>query len=195
MKQPIEMRNLYEHETDAYNLEGFKPQIVDAEYLKQLGVTIEPSEETLQGLIRGSKLFMKRLEEHTVIPKSVLYLEDCDPETVENYMADPLCGFIPCAGLFTDMMGGIQFIGAAKNIRRMRKDLPVFFISGDKDPVGENGKGVIRVYNAFLAAGMTDVTMKLYHDCRHELLNELNRDEVMKDILDWLASKLPQQAE
>ena len=84
MKQPIEMRNLYEHETDAYNLEGFKPQIVDAEYLKQLGVTIEPSEETLQGLIRGSKLFMKRLEEHTVIPKSVLYLEDCDPDTVET---------------------------------------------------------------------------------------------------------------
>ncbi len=78
------MHNLYEHETDVYNLEGFKPQIVDAEYLKQLGVTIEPSDETLQGLIRGSKLFMKRLEEHTVIPKSVLYLEDCDPETVET---------------------------------------------------------------------------------------------------------------
>ena len=84
IKQPIEIRNLYEHETDAYNLEGFEPQIVDAEYLKQLGVTIEPSDETLQGLIRGSKLFMKRLEEHTVIPKSVLYLEDCDPDTVET---------------------------------------------------------------------------------------------------------------
>lgn len=84
IKQPIEIRNLYEHETDAYNLEGFEPQIVDAEYLKQLGVTIEPSDETLQRLIRGSKLFMKRLEEHTVIPKSVLYLEDCDPDTVET---------------------------------------------------------------------------------------------------------------
>ena len=84
IKQPIEIRNLYEHETDAYNLEGFEPQIVDAEYLKQLGVTIEPSDETLQGLIRGSKLFMKRLEEHTVIPKSLLYLEDCDPDTVET---------------------------------------------------------------------------------------------------------------
>ncbi|SEF85304.1 hypothetical protein SAMN05216354_1896 [Xylanibacter ruminicola] len=84
MKQPIEIPNLYEHRTDAYNLEGFEPQIVDAEYLKQLGVTIEPSDETLQGLIRGSKLFMKRLEEHTVIPKSVLYLEDCDPDTVET---------------------------------------------------------------------------------------------------------------
>ena len=84
MKQPIEMHNLYEHEINAYNLEDFQPQIVDANYLKQLGVTIEPSEETLQGLIRGSKMFKKRLEEHTVIPKSVLYLEDCDPDSVET---------------------------------------------------------------------------------------------------------------
>ena len=54
------MQSLYSHETDVYNLKGFKPQIVDADYLKQLGVTVEPSEETLQGLIRGSKVFMKR---------------------------------------------------------------------------------------------------------------------------------------
>ena len=59
-KQSIEMRNLYEHDINAYNLEGFQPQIVDADYLKKLGVTIEPSEETLQGLIRGSKMFKKR---------------------------------------------------------------------------------------------------------------------------------------
>ncbi len=115
-----------------------------------------------------------------------------DNAAVDKYIEDPLCGFIPSAGLFTDMMTGIQFIGSKKNISRMNKDLPVFFISGDMDPVGENGKGVIRVYNSFLKAGMTDVTMKLYHECRHELLNELNRDEVMKDILDWLESKLPQ---
>ena len=83
-KQSIEMRNLYEHDINAYNLEGFQPQIVDADYLKKLGVTIEPSEETLQGLIRGSKMFKKRLEEHCVIPKSVLYLEDCDPDKVET---------------------------------------------------------------------------------------------------------------
>ncbi len=112
-----------------------------------------------------------------------------DNAAVDRYIEDPLCGFIPSAGLFTDMMTGIQFIGSKKNIRRMNPELPVFFISGDMDPVGENGKGVIRVYNSFLKAGMTDVTMKLYHECRHELLNELNREEVMKDILDWLDSK------
>jgi len=113
-----------------------------------------------------------------------------DEAAVDRYIEDPLCGFIPSAGLFTDMMEGISFIGKRKNIERMKKDLPVFMISGDMDPVGENGKGVLRVYNAFLAAGMTDVTLKMYHECRHELLNELNRDEVMHDILDWLENKM-----
>ena len=114
-----------------------------------------------------------------------------DPDVVDKYIADPLCGFIPSVELFIDMMEGIEFIGSAKNIQRMRKDLPIFLISGDKDPVGENGKGVERVFSAFRKAGMTDVTKKLYPDCRHELLNELNREEVMKDILDWLMSKMP----
>ncbi len=114
-----------------------------------------------------------------------------DNAAVDKYIEDPLCGFIPSAGLFRDMMGGIQFIGSARNIHRMNPDLPVFFISGDMDPVGENGKGVMRVYHAFLKAGMTDVTMKLYHECRHELLNELNKEEVMRDVLDWIESKLP----
>ncbi len=118
-----------------------------------------------------------------------------DNAIVDKYIEDPLCGFIPCAGLFTDMMGGIQYIGAKKNIDRMDKTLPVFFIAGSKDPVGENGKGVTRVYNSFRSAGMQDVTMKLYPDCRHEILNELNKDEVMGDVLNWLQSKLPHAVE
>ena len=113
-----------------------------------------------------------------------------DEAIVDAYIADPLCGFIPSAGLFTDMMGGLQFIGKKQNAAKMRKDLPVFFIAGDKDPVGENGKGVRRVYEMFRSLGMKDVSIKLYPDCRHEILNELNKDEVMADVLAWLQSKL-----
>ncbi|MBQ3938957.1 MAG: lysophospholipase [Clostridia bacterium] len=113
-----------------------------------------------------------------------------DTANVDKYVADPLCGFVPTAGLFRDMMGGIAFIGKQENIGKMRKDLPVFFIAGAKDPVGESGEGVKRAYNAFLEAGMKDVRLKLYDDCRHELLNELNRDEVMADVLAWIESKL-----
>ncbi len=114
-----------------------------------------------------------------------------DTEVVDAYTDDPLCGYIPSAGLFAEMMQGLQYITAHRNMVRMKKDLPIFFVSGDADPVGEMGKGVIRAYQAFLKAGMTDVTLKLYHEGRHEMLNELNRAEVYADILNWLVSKLP----
>lgn len=112
-----------------------------------------------------------------------------EDSAVDAYIADPLCGFVPSAGLFCEMMDGIAFITKSKNIARMKKDLPILFISGDMDPVGENGTGVMRAYRSFLKAGMTDVTMKLYHGARHELLNETNRDEVFADVLTWLCSK------
>jgi len=113
-----------------------------------------------------------------------------DEEQVDKYIEDPLCGYVPTASLFYDMMCGIDFISKPRNVERMKKDLPVYFMSGDADPVGENGKGVVRAYKSFLAAGMKDVAMKLYHEGRHEMLNELNREEVYKDILNWLEGEM-----
>lgn len=84
MSKPVPCETLYSHQTSVYNLEGFKPAIVDAEYLKNLGVTIEPSQETLAGLVRGSEAFIRRLENHTVIPVSTLYIEDCDPDGIQT---------------------------------------------------------------------------------------------------------------
>ena len=106
--------------------------------------------------------------------------------SVDDYIADPLCGFRATAGIFNDMMGGIAFVGKKSNIAKVRKDLPVFFIAGAKDPVGEDGKGVKKVYNAFKEAGVADVDIKLYPECRHEILNELNGDEVMGDVLAFI---------
>ena len=118
-----------------------------------------------------------------------------DSETVDRYLADPLCGFVPTASLFADMMDGIAFITERDNLARMNKSLPVLFISGDKDPVGEYGKGVIKAYTSFLNAGMTDVTLKLYHGCRHEILNELCRNQVMNDVLNWCRNHINNTAE
>ena len=89
------------------------------------------------------------------------------------------------------MMTGIAYISSPENIAKMDKDLPVFFISGDLDPVGENGKGPAKAYAAFKSAGMRDVTIRFYKNCRHELLNELNKDEVKKDVLNWLEARFP----
>ena len=77
-----------------------------------------------------------------------------------------------------------------KNVLKMNKEAPVLFIAGDKDPVGENGKGVLRAFEAFEAAGINDVSIKLYEDSRHEVLNEINKYDVFEDILCWIKTKL-----
>ena len=113
-----------------------------------------------------------------------------DFEMVRKYINDPLCGFVAKASLYRDMMGGIKFVTDQKNIDAMNKDTPVYFMSGDKDPVGDYGKGVERAYKAFCKAGLRDVFMRLYPDGRHEMLNELNRQQVYQDVLDWINLRL-----
>ena len=113
-----------------------------------------------------------------------------DEANVQKYIDDPLCGFIPSCSLFRDMMTGVKFITNKKNLTAMNKDMPVYFMSGDMDPVGECGKGVQKAYNNFLEAGMKDVSINIYPGGRHEMLNEINKDEVYTDILAWLDSKI-----
>lgn len=113
-----------------------------------------------------------------------------DYEMVRKYINDPLCGFVAKASLYRDMMGGIKFVTDQKNIDTMNKETPVYFMSGDKDPVGDYGKGVERAYKAFCKAGLKDVFMRLYPDGRHEMLNELNRQQVYRDVLDWINLRL-----
>ena len=113
-----------------------------------------------------------------------------DTEQVDKYIADPLCGFVGKIGLYRDMMQGIKFITNEKNIAQMNKEKPVYFMSGDGDPVGDYGKGVERAYKAFCDAGLHDVFMRLYPGGRHEMLNETNKEQVYQDILSWLNEKI-----
>ena len=112
-----------------------------------------------------------------------------DETVVDAYVAHPLCGFTPSSGLFRDMMVGIHYIQQPKNLDAMQKDLPVFFVAGDQDPVGSYGKGVQQACAAFKKHGMQDVAIKLYPEGRHEMLNELNKDEVYEDLLKWILEK------
>ena len=117
-----------------------------------------------------------------------------DPETVDKYIADPLCGFVPKVSLYRDMMGGIRMISALKNVEKMNKEAPVLFFSGQEDPVGDYGAGVEKAYKNFCKAGVKDVMMRLYPGGRHEMLNEINRDEVYQDILRWLNERMEKLA-
>ena len=109
-----------------------------------------------------------------------------DNKIVDAYVADPLCGFPMTAGLAKDMLTGLLYIQEPEHLNKMRKDLPVLFIAGADDPVGNYGEGVKQTVQAFTRAGMENVTMRIYPLCRHEVLNELNRNEVYANILDWL---------
>lgn len=113
-----------------------------------------------------------------------------DEAVVDTYIADPLCEFLPTAGMFRDMMEGLQYIANKNNLKKMDPATPVYFFSGDKDPVGGNGEGVQKVVGFFREAGTEDLTLKLYPEGRHEMMNEINRDEVFTDLLAWLENHI-----
>lgn len=109
---------------------------------------------------------------------------------VDAYIADPLCGGDATLGLFRDMLEGLGYLTRQSNINKMDKDLPVFFIAGDQDPVGDMGRGVRKAHDCFQKAGVRDLRIKLYHGLRHEILNEASRQYVYKDVLDWLEARV-----
>lgn len=94
-------------------------------------------------------------------------------------------GLAPKAGLLRDMMVGINSIEKAENLAKMKKDLPVFFVAGGDDPVGNYGKGIHSCAAAFRKAGMTDVSVRIYPLCRHEIINEINKEDIFEDIVQW----------
>ncbi|MNI05059.1 Phospholipase YtpA [compost metagenome] len=113
-----------------------------------------------------------------------------DNDEVDAYIADPYCGALFTAGFYRDFLKGLQRIHNPENMRLIPKDIPVYIFSGDKDPVGAMGKGITALVDKYHSLGLTQVTSKLYAGGRHEMLNETNRDEVMKDLLDWLDARI-----
>lgn len=113
-----------------------------------------------------------------------------DKEQVEKYINDPFCGVVCTCGFFYDLVQGLKEIEDKENLKKIPLDIPIYIISGDKDPIGKNGKGVLRLRDRYINLGVKDVTCKLYKDGRHELLNEINKEEVFEDIICWLNEKI-----
>lgn len=109
-----------------------------------------------------------------------------DEAQVDAYLADPYCQYQSTVSMFEAMMGGLQYIAKRENLARMAPSTPVYFFSGDQDPVGGMGKGVKKVVEMFRQAGCRDVTLRLYPGGRHEMFHELNAPEVLDDLLSWL---------
>ncbi|HBE9444038.1 hydrolase, alpha/beta fold family protein [Clostridioides difficile] len=113
-----------------------------------------------------------------------------DKEQVEKYINDPFCGVVCSCGFFYDLIQGLKEIEDKENLKKVPLDVPIYIISGDKDPIGKNGKGVLRLRDRYIKLGVKDVTCKLYKGGRHELLNEINKEEVFEDVICWLNNKI-----
>lgn len=115
-----------------------------------------------------------------------------DAAVVDAYDADPACGFSFGAGgniALTTLTGTIV---KRSTVEAVPKELPLFFIAGTNDPVGEKGEGVKRAVALFEETGHTKVTLKLYEDMRHELLNEHGKEDVYSDVISWINDQLKQ---
>lgn len=107
-------------------------------------------------------------------------------ENVKNYAADPLSGFVFTLNAFYNMFDGMSKMNTQEKSGNFSKELPMFFVAGSEDPVGNHGKGVETVYRRYLEKGAKNAQIKLYKDDRHEILNELDRRVVYEDLHNWI---------
>ena len=113
-----------------------------------------------------------------------------DREQVEKYRNDPYCRFHFTVSGYLDLLNIQEKANSEECYKNTKKDIPYLILSGDMDPVGDWGNGVKEVYNKYKQCGIEDVILKLYPEGRHEMLNELNKDEVYDYILNWTESKI-----
>ena len=108
-----------------------------------------------------------------------------DKERVAAYRADPLCGAGLTAGGLAEMFTSQAQSTQASNIQRIGKHIPIYLFAGREDPLNNKGKRLLALQKRYQAAGLR-ADLKLYPEGRHEMLNELNRAEVIDDLLYWL---------
>ncbi len=111
-----------------------------------------------------------------------------DEAEVDKYVADPLCGFDCSVATWTGLLDALPKIASRSALKKVNKQMPIFIFSGTEDPVGENTKGVKRLLAAYHRHHFTRVTHKFYIGGRHEMLNEINCDEVTTDFIAWANS-------
>ena len=110
-----------------------------------------------------------------------------DPAVVDEYIADPACGQMFTVGGYATLTSLTAEVVRAKSAAAVARDLPLLFIAGADDPVGERGAGVRRAVEEYRAAGVETVDEILYGGMRHEILNEPDRERVYADVSAWLA--------
>ena len=111
-----------------------------------------------------------------------------DEEEIQRHIKDEKIQFIFTVKGYSDLFHLVNLANSEKVIKTVPKDLKIIFMSGDEDPVGENGEGVQRAYELYKELGIEKVDIKLYEKKRHELLKEINKKEIFEDIANWISA-------
>ncbi|PCI05529.1 MAG: hypothetical protein COB78_02735 [Hyphomicrobiales bacterium] len=109
-----------------------------------------------------------------------------DEAEVDKYVADPLCGFPVCVGLWIDLLSGLSETARSEAIAKIPANLPINLRGGGDDPCSSMGKAATKLDVALRQSGHTNIDVKIIPDTRHECLNEINRNETMNDFTNWL---------
>lgn len=109
-----------------------------------------------------------------------------DKTEVIKYIEDPWCGFVSPASLYYELLKGLIKIWDPENERKIPKALPIYVFSGTEDPVSSKTKNLKLLLERYRSYGFNEVAVKFYQDGRHESFNEINREEVFKDLIKWL---------
>ncbi len=125
-----------------------------------------------------------------VNPKTLFDWISRDDAEVRKYIDDEHCGFTCSAGFYYYFFDGLLNLYKESKLGGIPKNLPVYILAGKDDPVGGYGKKTEKLYSIMRELGLTDLKMKLYKEARHEILNDINRQEVSEDILVWIKSRL-----
>lgn len=159
-----------------------------------VGITIATIQRMILGADHVSKLinalsfgtYNKRIPS----PKTPVDWISRNEDNVQKYMKDPLCGFVFTVNGFQTLFRLIWNLHDQEKLKKIPKNLPVFFLSGEEDPVGDYGQAVERVYRSYQEIGMENVQMKLYPQDRHEILNEVDKEDVYGNIYRWILQRI-----
>ncbi len=159
-----------------------KALVTEQKYLAKA----EKKSRFLHNLIFGS--MNKRIAD----PKTDNDWLSCNEENVAKYNADEKCGFVFTVNGFATLFELIARSVQTDNLEKVPKDLPIFWVSGEQDPIGTYGDGVKAAYDALDDVGLEHQALKLYEGDRHEILHEDDKAQVMQDLYDWMCRKLPE---
>lgn len=111
-----------------------------------------------------------------------------DKAQVAIYRADPLCGATLSSNGLADMFASQIQSTLPRNIQRIDRNVVFYLFAGSEDPLNNHGKSLVALHKRYQESGLA-ATLNLYPDARHEMLNELNRDDVIEDVIRWFGER------